>query len=167
MQQLFFIARIRLQASRNLTIRDTQNPRRVYTIEKLIDDSELNQPWIFRDPITNSPLSGIEIIVDGVSYGTSDQNGEINKPLEIEEIVDAQKIPKSYYLNQNYPNPFNPGTVIEYGLPKASRIKLEIYNILGQKVMTLLDKEQSPGTYKMAWDGKYDLLSHPKGWSFQ
>src|SRR3989338_11622596 len=72
---------------RNLTIRDTQNPRRVYTIEKLIDDSELNQPWVFKDPVTDAPLSGIEIYIDNIHYGTSDQNGEILRPTGIEEIV--------------------------------------------------------------------------------
>ncbi|HVP36362.1 MAG TPA: T9SS type A sorting domain-containing protein, partial [Terriglobales bacterium] len=55
---------------------------------------------------------------------------------------------------QNYPNPFNPFTTIEYYLPKPAHVSLCIYNILGQKVKTLLDEYQSPGIRRTIWDGK-------------
>jgi len=64
-------------------------------------------------------------------------------------------IPKTYFLRQNYPNPFNPTTTIEYGLPKNSKVKLVIYNILGQEVKVLVDdKEQKAGYYKIEWDSR-------------
>lgn len=47
-------------------------------------------------------------------------------------------IPKNYALNQNYPNPFNPETVIEYHLPCASNVEISIFDLQGQKVVTLL-----------------------------
>jgi len=62
-------------------------------------------------------------------------------------------IPKCYALEQNYPNPFNPVTTIKYQLPKASKVKLEIYNILGQKVKTLIDSEQPADYYEIKWAG--------------
>lgn len=61
-------------------------------------------------------------------------------------------IPDEFYLAQNYPNPFNPQTNIEYTLPKSARVIISIYNILGQHVETLLDKQQSAGIYKIRWN---------------
>ena len=58
------------------------------------------------------------------------------------------QIPNKYVLMQNYPNPFNPITHIRFGLPKASLVRIELYNILGQRVVTLLD-ERKPAGYHM------------------
>jgi hypothetical protein len=74
-------------------------------------------------------------------------------PVEWEEIEEVQ-LPKEFGLSQNFPNPFNPATVIEYALPRASEVKIEIYNILGQKVRNLLDERQEPGYKTIHWDGK-------------
>jgi len=64
------------------------------------------------------------------------------------------KLPTSYELYPNYPNPFNPLTEITYSLPKASKVNLTIYNILGQKVATLIDGNQKTGTRSVRWDAK-------------
>lgn len=66
----------------------------------------------------------------------------------------ASGIPKTFNLSQNYPNPFNAVTVISFALPKAGHVKLEIYNILGQKVKDLVDEKVSAGYKKVVWDGK-------------
>ena len=58
----------------------------------------------------------------------------------------------SIKLNQNYPNPFNPVTMINYQLPMTNEVDLSIYNILGQKVVTLVNKKQPAGNYKIEWD---------------
>ena len=60
--------------------------------------------------------------------------------------------PKEFALKQNYPNPFNPKTVISYQLPKTSDVELAVYNLLGQKVATLVSKKQPVGTYNVEWD---------------
>jgi hypothetical protein len=65
-------------------------------------------------------------------------------------------LPTSYELLNNYPNPFNPSTVILYTLPEATDVKLEIYNVLGQRVRVLVNGHQSPGYKTMVWDGKND-----------
>ncbi len=67
---------------------------------------------------------------------------------------DGQQAPKRFALFQNYPNPFNPTTTIQYQLPSDSKVRIEIYNILGQRVRTLINKEQKAGVYKIPWDGR-------------
>ena len=62
-------------------------------------------------------------------------------------------IPESYKLSQNYPNPFNPKTNIKFDLPKASNIKLIVYDALGREVTTLVNEELKAGSYQVDWDG--------------
>lgn len=61
------------------------------------------------------------------------------------------QLPSAFELYQNYPNPFNPITIIEYALPEASRVTIEIYDLLGRKVETLHDGIQIPGEHSVTW----------------
>lgn len=61
---------------------------------------------------------------------------------------------RRFSLEQNYPNPFNPETTIEYGLTKPGHVQLTIYNLLGQRVRTLVDARQPAGSYRVSWDGR-------------
>ncbi|HUI65466.1 MAG TPA: T9SS type A sorting domain-containing protein [Bacteroidota bacterium] len=58
-----------------------------------------------------------------------------------------------FSLEQNYPNPFNPATIISFTVPSFSQVRLEVYDILGRLVTTLLSQEMASGTYKVRWDG--------------
>lgn len=62
--------------------------------------------------------------------------------------------PTRFGLLQNYPNPFNPATTIQYDLAATSNVELAIYNTLGQRIRTLVRKQQLAGSYSMQWDGK-------------
>ncbi len=64
------------------------------------------------------------------------------------------KIPRDYSLSQNFPNPFNSETIIEYTLPEACEVQLQIFNIIGEEVTKLVDKWQETGFYQIRWDGK-------------
>jgi len=72
----------------------------------------------------------------------------------IEVNIDNQEfqMPKHFALAQNYPNPFNVSTIIQYNLPVHSNITIDIYDILGRKVKTLVDKQQQAGYHTIDFD---------------
>ncbi|MDZ7262459.1 MAG: T9SS type A sorting domain-containing protein [candidate division KSB1 bacterium] len=80
---------------------------------------------------------------------------EQGKPVHVQRDPGA-KVPDTYALHQNYPNPFNPVTHITYDLPKGCQVELTIYNVMGQKVRTLVNHHQVAGSYKATWDGHDD-----------
>ncbi len=73
-----------------------------------------------------------------------DADGKFEYSEVVEVMIEA---PISYTLNQNYPNPFNPSTTIEYALPMDSKVSLELYSIVGEKIADLVNLEQSTGFY--------------------
>jgi hypothetical protein len=74
--------------------------------------------------------------------------------VSVEENAKAIEIPKTLALEQNYPNPFNPSTTIRYDLPESQKVKITIYSLLGQEVVELVNAVQSPGSYRVSWNGK-------------
>ena len=79
---------------------------------------------------------------------------------EVSTTVSNQKnesLLTQYALFENYPNPFNPATTIAYHLPRASQVKLLVYNLAGQHVRTLVDAPQAAGRFQINWDGKDDI----------
>jgi hypothetical protein len=66
--------------------------------------------------------------------------------------VETELFPQKFSLSQNYPNPFNPTSTIRYSVPKMSFVKISVYDILGNKIRTLVDEEKSPGHYETVID---------------
>lgn len=64
----------------------------------------------------------------------------------------SNSVPDVFRLMQNFPNPFNPTTTLRYGIPVASRVRIQIYNVLGQRVAELLNGEQAAGWYQVRWN---------------
>ena len=65
-----------------------------------------------------------------------------------------QDVPERFALFQNYPNPFNPSTTIRYDVPVTAHVSISIYNVLGQRVAELVNREHQPGHHMVVWDGK-------------
>ena len=66
-------------------------------------------------------------------------------------------IPETFALSQNYPNPFNPVTTIRYQIPEQSKVRIVLYNLLGQQVKVLFDEVLEAGSYSVEWDGSNNL----------
>ena len=81
---------------------------------------------------------------------TADESGYFAFPLKA--LRRAAPLPARLHLGQNYPNPFNPSTIIPYQVPVATRVRLEVFNILGQRVATLVDGERPAGFHTATWD---------------
>jgi hypothetical protein len=111
---------------------------------------------------SNNMLAGLVIgqTVIGTASGgrfkihlgfSSRPSGQI--PTDIDNSDDSP-LPLVFNLKPNYPNPFNPTTAIDYSIPKHGHVSLAVFNIIGQRVKTIVDGDQSAGNYTVYWDGK-------------
>lgn len=94
---------------------------------------------VSNDPTTDT----LKVVVRGVAVGPSG-------------LANDEVLAGSYAVHQNYPNPFNPTTEIKFRIPQTSEVSLVIYNVLGQKVRTLVNERMKPGSYQVVWDGRND-----------
>jgi len=107
-------------------------------MESPVTDARRGRAWFaWADPRTN----GLNIYASNLIYLPTDVDDEENL------------LPCGYHLSQNYPNPFNPTTVIEFSLPSATEVSLEVYNVLGQRVTQLATGRFPAGEHKVMWDG--------------
>lgn len=98
-------------------------------------------------------LSGGNVKIDFV---------QLIKETILTKVDNREKLPDGYALSQNYPNPFNPSTNIEFSIAKAGHVKLEVFNVLGQNVATLVDQKMAPGSYRYTWNA----INQPTGLYF-
>jgi len=113
--------------------------------------------FVVRHITGNFPLIVSNAILSNASSENilkSAQNGQLYIFNPLTGIADqfTSKIPEQFVLFQNYPNPFNPETHIRFGLPRSSRVRIEVLNILGQRVATLLDAYKPAGYHEVVWD---------------
>ena len=73
--------------------------------------------------------------------------------------IQTEQLPQEFRLDQNYPNPFNPGTKIKYLIPQNSFVNLKVFNMLGQQIATLVNKEQKAGEYTVDFSAKFGSAS--------
>lgn len=119
---------------------------------------------------TTGPAWTEGVVVDTLTYATNghlnftDENTQEIVPhygpkgqLDVRDVRNPSSVPTEYSLLQNYPNPFNAETVIKFGLKKPSDVSVEVYNILGQRVKTLINNEKmTAGVKEVTWNGRDD-----------
>lgn len=105
--------------------------------------------YIF-EPLQTIPSFKLQIYAYGVHLVDS-LMPPLPIPTSVREI--SHQIPSSFRLQQNYPNPFNPTTTVRFDIQKQSVTEIAVYNLLGQKVATLISQNLMPGTYSAVWNG--------------
>jgi hypothetical protein len=80
-------------------------------------------------------------------------------PIEPVSVDDETTQPTEFILQQNYPNPFNPSTTIRYSIPELSKVKLTLFNLLGEEVTTFVNEEKNAGNYTV----EFNASSLPSG----
>jgi len=98
-----------------------------------------------------------EALYTGTPRGGSDGNASpivVLNQMGPGGIDDAGNVAEGFELKQNYPNPFNPETTIQFEIPTALDVRVNIYNALGQKVRSLLNENRGAGVHSVKWDGR-------------
>jgi hypothetical protein len=139
-----------------LTTTDTTSVSTIIPINKVAIDIPAGQIIEIEQShnitFTSTPADiihcNVKVYSNGYQFWKADF--EISASLEKKDQI----IPKTFSLSQNAPNPFNPSTMISYQLPKTSDVEISIFNLMGQKVATLIDKKQNAGTYQVDWDAR-------------
>lgn len=93
-----------------------------------------------------------DVYIDQIEFRGTSGSGAAAKDAGL--LSTAEAPPSTFAVMQNYPNPFNPSTLIRYQIPQEMRVTLKIYSMLGEEVRTLVDRQQSAGSYNVQWDGR-------------
>ena len=115
--------------------------------------------------MTEVPITGFELEegIDAVSFSGTFAGtfflddvrlvASSSQPTPMEEEYTSQ-VPQSFALDQNFPNPFNSSTAIRYSLPAGADVTLTVFNLLGQKVVTLAQGPRDAGLHEVRWNGR-------------
>jgi len=127
---------------------------------------DLSNPDLVGSWIGNEILDGARYRIDSFQLTWDTENGAASGAVYFDELriikkttdlgidEDQPVIPESYVLHQNYPNPFNPTTTLAFTAPTAGLVKLDIFDILGRRVITLTDAYYQPGYHAIIWNGR-------------
>ena len=123
-----------------------------------VNQSNNRMAWTeFTGKVKSAALDGSDIFDYGVNAIAPTGVVFESFPVSVQGSGEELYLPKEFALRQNYPNPFNPETQIAFDLPRNTRIKIEIYNMLGSRVRTLVDKEMQAGKHSIKWNGQNDF----------
>ncbi len=145
-----------LQAQVNIT---TDSRGGIYTCrgQSVFYSTDNGQHWeLFPYPVDFGNVTRMAVSPDGYLYAGTDNRGLFRSILPVVGIDEPSSSRITFKLRQNYPNPFNASTTIEYSLPSAVEVNLEVYNILGQRVRTLKRGRTPAGEHRAVWDGRDD-----------
>jgi len=147
--------------SRARTAGDGSEGDLLHVTYELADGATLPSDVTFYFGLANLPGTSMDPELLNVVCGYPDENNQVVVSTTSVGIDGSETIPDEFALNQNYPNPFNPSTQISFDIPQGSDlVMLNVYNILGQNINTLVNKVLSPGSYTMEWDAT-DEMGNP------
>ena len=139
--------------SRARTAGDGTEGDLIHVTYELADGASLPDQVTFYLGLANLPGTSMDPELLNVVCGYPDEDNPVAVSTSAVGIDGNETIPDEFALNQNYPNPFNPSTQISFDVPQGGEhIMLNIYNILGQNVSTLVNGVMNPGTYTMEWN---------------
>jgi len=127
-----------------------------FTDGTILFSSDLGENWSSQGVYSN-PLNSVDFISSTSGWAVGDSgiilhttNGGVSF------VDDVTTQPTEFILEQNYPNPFNPSTVISYQLPVSSDVTLNVYDILGNEIATLVDEYKPARRYEVEFSGHSD-----------
>ena len=160
----------------------TDYPYLAHEFRKSVEESQVfdiefksvpgERSWFEIDGLDNLNHAEVYLfdLAEGRTYDLHDQN---RIPLEPEaelshyQLVigdagfiaeqESKLIPDTFTLKQSYPNPFADQTTVEFSLPEQQYVQLDVYNVLGQRVKTLISAEKEVGFHRIVWDGTNDI----------
>ncbi len=149
----------------NSLIINPANPEEIFAGGKTNDNSfalqksnDGGKSWRLVSPVINCCVKGINSMTgtivknNFILFIATDGNGVFYYEESLVPVKDTGIKPESFKLEQNYPNPFNPSTIIQYEIPREANVSIKIYNVLGKKVTTLINKIQKAGKYEAEWN---------------
>ncbi len=132
------------------------NPNRLYvgTDVGAFESADGGATWQILDQgMGNVTVSDLRFRQDGTLFAATHGRGIFKSSYS---LLDTQNLasPAAFRLEQNFPNPFNPGTFIRYAIGSRERVTMQVFNLTGQLVRTLVDQEMYPGSYTVEFDGR-------------
>jgi hypothetical protein len=147
----------------NNHVEDVDSPLNSLVWAFAVSDDALN--YEFNQETTELTITAMNYLDEVTLYltVTDDSSASTIDSLVVKVVADAMAledmtmfgVPKEYRLDQNYPNPFNPNTKIRFGLPKAGVVTVELYNILGQRVVTILNEHKIAGYHVIDFNASH------------
>jgi hypothetical protein len=128
-----------------------------FDVERRIDEKEWSKiTFIQGHGNSNSPkeysYTDKELFAGGSRFQYRLKQIDNDGSFEYSDIVEVEVVPDKYELTQNYPNPFNPSTTMQFSLPKQSQLKINLYNMLGEQIATIVEGVYESGYHKVTFN---------------